>query len=214
MTETVDQMQQKLNCEAKQNEELNVDPNFGGDSSDSDTCVSEQSIAEQPFHLRLLFQNDWLSAEKSSESQAIQGHQTTHSAYLLYLAKRSLQKLIPSKDKISDHADSASVWLTMLHSFFPLPFSANCGNQVIACYEEMHSPSVDTLRLASWLLTVALIAEQLPPKHGSMEARVNERERQLLSKAISETVETKILAHDRLAGSVQGLSLSMQCIRL
>jgi hypothetical protein len=56
LTETVRQMQQKLNFQATQNEGVSVEQRFG--DYGFGLSISEQSIAEQPFHFRLLFQND------------------------------------------------------------------------------------------------------------------------------------------------------------
>lgn len=197
-----------------QNGELNVGQTFAG-SSDGHSSVSELSIAEQPSHLRLLFQNNWLSLDHLSQGGVIKSHETTKAACLLSTARNSLQGLIPSKDEIFRLTHSCSEWLIMLHSFFQLPFGAKCGMELIASYQEMHSPNVDTMRLASWLLDVALIAEQLPPKYESMEARLDQRERQKwLSNAISEAVDNTILVHDILTGSIHGLSVFIQFIRL
>jgi hypothetical protein len=215
LTETIRQMQQKLNFQTTQDEEVVVDQTFTGYTSDENRSVSEQSIAEQPFHLRLLFQNDWLSEDSSSTSQATEGYEATNTSHLSSIARKSLQKLIPSKDDISVYTSSASEWLTLLHSFFPLPSDVKFGEDMIACYEEMHCPDVDTIRLASWLLTVALMVEQLPPKNQTMESWLDKRERQKsLTKAVSATVENKILIHDALTSSVHGLSVFMLCIRL
>jgi hypothetical protein len=215
LTETVSQLQQKLNAKSTQKYESCVDQSFEGDASDGDSSTSEQSIAEQPFHLRLLFENDWLSTDGPSKSQVIQDQGTTNTARLLDIARDSLQVLIPSKDDILYHIDAASEWLSMLQTFFPLPCGAKCGAEVVACYEEMHSPNVDTICLASWLLTVALIAEQTPSEHQNTGAGLHERERQeSFSKAVSITVENKILVHDKLTCSILGVSVLLQFIRL
>jgi hypothetical protein len=213
LTETVRQMQEKLNVQATQNDDMSLEQLF--EDNGPGISVSEQSIAEQPFHLRLLFQNDWLSVEGPSESRARQGHGITSTAHLLAVARKSLQVLIPSKDEIFKNSDSASEWLSMLQSFFPLPCGTTRGEEVVAGYEEMHSPNVDPIKLASWMITVAMITEQLPQENVRMGIRLNNRQRHSsLSKAISATVEIKVLAYDTMTGSIEGLSLLMQFIRL
>lgn len=215
LTETVREMQRSLDCRPPLSEDPGLIRAFEDNSSGGSPSLSEQSIVEQPVHLRLLFENKSLSMIGLSESQTVQNLQTSNFAFLLASAKDSLQRLIPSMDEIYDLTNSASEWLITLHSFFPLPSGAKCQEEVTACYDDMHSPSVDTARLASWLLTVALIAEQLPPEPKSMETLNDDRRRQnRLSRAISDTVESKFLAHDTLMGSIQGLSISMQVIRL
>ncbi|KAJ5365218.1 hypothetical protein N7517_008104 [Penicillium concentricum] len=206
-------MQEKLNVQATQNGDMSLEQPF--EDNGPGISVSEQSIAEQPFHLRLLFQNDWLSIEGPSESRVRQGHGITSTAHPLAVARKSLQVLIPSKDEILKTSDSASEWLSMLQSFFPLPCGTTCGEEVVAGYEEMHSPNVDPIKLASWMVTVAMITEQLPQENVRMEIRLKNRQRHSsLSKAISTTVENKVLAYDTLTGSIEGLSLLMQFIRL
>lgn len=215
LTESIRQMQQDIKTKIVENEELSVGQSPEGDWSDGDSSASEQPLAEQPFHLRLLFENDWLCTDGASKNQAIQGHGTTQTSRLLSIARDSLQILIPPKDDISNHIGAASEWLNMLQMLFPLPSGAKCGTEVVSCYEEMQSPNVDTMRLASWLLTVALILQQTPSGHKNTKARLHERERQeSLSKTISRTVENRILAHDTLTCSILGVSVLLLFIRL
>ncbi|GKZ27415.1 hypothetical protein AbraIFM66951_004195 [Aspergillus brasiliensis] len=214
-------MQQKLHASATRSEPLTPDQIRGDSSSDDDPFMSEAaSIAEKPYHLRLLFHNDCLRMEGVLLSEASAAFDTgttsTTATRLLRIARNTLQRLIPPKREISDLTRSASKWLTMLHSFFPLPGGPKCGADIMADYEGMQNPNVDPVRLASWLLTVTLMAEQLPPEHQSRSARPNDGcdRKRWLSSAISEAVERNILSHDTLTGSIQGLSAFMWFIRL
>jgi hypothetical protein len=52
----------------------------------------------------------------------------------------------------------------MLQSFSPLPCGTTCGEEVVAGYEEMHRMNVDPIKLASWMITVAMITEHCHQK--------------------------------------------------
>jgi hypothetical protein len=210
-------MQEKLNVQATQNQDIAIDhgAEVNAEVNTAGVPVSDQLITEQPFHLRLLFQNDWLSVEGPSECQGIQGRSLTSTAHLLLVARNSLQILIPPKAEILKNSDSAFEWLSMLQSFFPLPCGTTSGEEFVARYEEMNGANVDPIKLASWMITVAMITEQLPPKNVTIDSELKEPQRaSSLSKAISATVENKILPYNTLIGSIQGLSLLMQFIRL
>ncbi|KAF9892267.1 hypothetical protein FE257_002044 [Aspergillus nanangensis] len=227
LTETVRQIQQNRQSPPTPNEQPLISRSVGGDtttsssssssssSSHGNSSVSEQCVTGKPLHLRLLFQNDWLSVDSFLDGQGMLGHETTNTARLLIVARDSLQRLIPSRIEIHELAHAASDWLALLHSLLPLSSGPRCGEELISCYEEMHDPNVDAVRLASWLLTVAFILEQMPPDNASKESRVDEHHPQnWRSRAISDTVESKILVHDSLTGSIQALSTFILFIRL
>lgn len=181
-------------------------------SPGNDSCVS---APDQPAHLRFLFQNDWLSVDGQQNKEHMHEHTSTGYTHSLDTARQALQNLIPSKDEISDLTEFASEWLEMLYAFFPLSFTASSRQEVLDCYEQMHTPDVDTMTLASWLLTVAIAVEQMPEKHEGSATWLRRGEGPLrLSRAISHTMETIVLCNDNLIGSIQGLTASMLFIRL
>ena len=182
----------------------------GGDSSASDIL-----IADQPSHLRSLFQNDCLSVDARRQNERLEDKRVKASVNLLNTARRALQMLIPSKDEVSDMARSASKWLTLLHTMLPHPFTARTQQEIVERYDIMCSPDVDAISVASWLLIIVITAQQAPGEHGSLDFQ-SRRSRGWLrfSSAVSNTVETTILSHDRLIGTVQGLAMAMHFIRL
>lgn len=111
------------------------------------------------------------------------------STHLLDIARQAMHKLVPSKTEISEITSSASEWLAMLHVLLPQPFVARSGREINDSYEEMCRPDVDTMSLASWLLCVAITAQQIPQQHDNSFGQPREIEGRLkLSKAISDTV--------------------------
>ncbi|KAL5344136.1 hypothetical protein BJX70DRAFT_393553 [Aspergillus crustosus] len=67
------------------------------------------------------------------------------------------------------------------------------------------------MKLASWLLTIALVVEQVPDDADSRSPTTRQTG---LPGKICHAVETTLLAHDGLVSSVHGLSICMQSIQL
>ncbi|KAK6837209.1 hypothetical protein RU639_001369 [Aspergillus parasiticus] len=174
-------------------------------------AVSREFITNKPSHLRLLFENHSLKMEEVQENPLLASKAATSPACLLDAARMSLQRLIPSRVEVNKLAEKVSEWVTVLDSLFPLPSVARSRVEVVTLYGEMERPNVDPIRLASWLLNIVYMAEQLPQEATHRDGREPQHE---LSSQISDTVETAVLAHDNLIGSIQGLSTYMQYIRL
>ncbi|KKK11851.1 hypothetical protein P175DRAFT_0559834 [Aspergillus ochraceoroseus IBT 24754] len=187
----------------------------GSDDSDGESSASEILNAEGPSHLRSLFQNDWLSVDTRRHDEQLQERRVKASAHLLEIARPALQKLIPSKEDTSDMTVYNYDWLNMLHMMIPQPFAAKSQQEMLKHYEEMCQPDVDVISLASWLLTVAITAQQFPRSSGNIESPPLSSQKRLdFSRAVSDTVENLILTHDRLVGTVQGLGMAIHFIRL
>jgi hypothetical protein len=172
------------------------------DSSDDSSVVGVPST-EQPSHLRSLFQNDWLSVDNRRQTEALQDPGTKASAHLLVVAKQELQKLIPPKDEFLRLAmsSSSSTWLVVLGDLLPQPFTVKSQHEFLESYNDMNKPDVDAMTLATWLLTVAITAQQ-------------EQKSSVFSRAVSAALESTILVHDRLVGTLQGLGIAVHFVRL
>ena len=187
----------------------------GTDDSDDDSSVSDVLAAEQPSHLRSLFQNDWLSVDTPRQNAQLQDRKAKASAHLLDVARLALQKLIPPKDELSHMTGSASKWLVLLHALLPQPSVVKSGQEILENYDNMHKPDVDAISLASWLLVVAVTAQKIPQEHDSPGTKFKKCQRlSVFSRAVSDTVEGTILSHDRLIGSIQGLGMAIHFLRL
>ncbi|THC91998.1 hypothetical protein EYZ11_008528 [Aspergillus tanneri] len=183
---------------------------LGDDSSGSDIDASHQ-----PAHIRSLFQNDWLSVDAHRQLDQPQDRRVKVPTHLFNLARQALQKLIPPKDEVLGIVRSASEWLPILHNLFPQPGAATCQQELFERFDEMCSPDVDAISLATWLLTVALTGQQSPQE--DISPHVQHRRSQEWSKfcrAVSNAVENNIMSHDRLVGTIPGLGMAMHFCRL
>ncbi|KAL3483179.1 hypothetical protein BJX62DRAFT_220709 [Aspergillus germanicus] len=186
-----------------------VDANNGPDASRD---LPRDFGVKRPSHLQLLFQNNWLRMEQVPHDLHPNRQLGTGSTQLLNIARAALQRVIPSKVDVYRMADRASPWLPVLYSLFPLPFTAKSQEELVSVYKEMKMPNVEPMRLASWLLTLSFIVEQLhqdQPGCGGLEQWPTG-----ISNEICNVVKMTVLAHDSLLSSIQGLSVFVQFIRL
>ncbi|KAF4636268.1 hypothetical protein G7Y89_g1818 [Cudoniella acicularis] len=183
----------------------------GADESDDSSSISDLISTDPPSHLRSLFQNDWVSVE----SKQLHDRQSKASAQLLDMARDTLQKLIPSKDEVSGIAKSASRWLVLLHNLLPQPFAVTSQQEMLEKYDEMHKPDVDAISLASWLLTIAITAQQIPERNGSPAFQLRSYQWYVsFHRTVFDTVERTIISHDRLISTIKGIGLAMHFFRL
>jgi hypothetical protein len=194
---------------------MHVGSSPGSDESDDDSSNSDVLTTNAPSHIRSLFQNDWLSVDTHPQGEELQDHKGKGCSQLLDTARHALQELIPSRDEVSSIASSASRWLILLHAVLPQPFAARSQEELLACYEEMRKPNVDPMILASWLLTIAITAQEIEQEHDSPAFQPKGTQRfSSFHRAVSEAVESTILCHDRLMSTVQGLGMAMHFFRL
>lgn len=188
----------------------------GAGDSEGGSSVGDLIDAEEPSHLRSLFQNHWLSVDMDSHDTRQQQERSTRaSAHLLEAARPQLQKLIPSKEDARDITMHAYDWLALLELIFPQPFAAKSQRDIMNNYEEISQPNVDIIRLTTWLLEVAITALQISQGPDLPESDCRMMQRKLsFSLSVSETVETTILAHDRLVGTLEGLGMALHFARL
>lgn len=215
LTRVVQGIESKLGGQPSRILATGDDSNSDHDDSDGESSASEVLAAEQGSHLRSLFQNDWLSVNTHRHEKQAQDRKEKSSAHLLEMARPRLQNLIPSKDEVCDIARFAFDWLAILHLMLPQPFTVRSQSEVLDIYNEMCRPDADVFDLASWLLTIAITAQQIPQDHTSPEDRSKKHHARVeLSQDITTTVEDVILSHDRLLGTVQGLGMAIHYIRL
>jgi hypothetical protein len=189
-------------------------PSPESDESDDDSSISTLLNTDPPAHIRSLFENDWITVD-TRRSEQVQDRQAKASAHLLDLARQALQKLIPSRDEFSSIASSASRWLNLLHTLLPQPFSCEFSQELLQNYDKMHEPDTDVIALATWLLVIAITAQQSPDEHGNPATQFKGYDRcSNFNRAVSNTVESTILCHDRLICTVPCLGMAMHLFRL
>lgn len=184
------------------------------DDSEAESSASEILVADQPSHLRSLFQNEWLSVDTHRDEEHLQERRKKNSD-LMEIARPRLQSLIPTKEVISEITSFAYDWLTVFQAILPQPFTVESRQEVLDRYEEMCRPDVDVIDLALWLLTIAISAQQIPQGPMSSEARFQMYRSHIeLCRQIINTVEDTLLCHDRLLGTVKGLGMLVHILRL
>lgn len=187
-------------------------PTPGSDESDDDSSNSDVLSEHAPSHLRSLFENDWLSVDAPRQGEQLQERRGKISSHLEHIARQALQELIPSKDEAADIAKHASTWIFLLHSLLPQPFSVQSEQDILETYDDMHKPDVDPMILASWLLTIALTAQQIPIYHNSPATQLKRSQR--FPKVLSDVIEGTILPHDRMICTIQGLGMALHFFRM
>ncbi|RFU24282.1 hypothetical protein B7463_g12060, partial [Scytalidium lignicola] len=216
--QTVHDLELKLGYQSTQTSGLVVaspGSNPETDDSDDNSSVSDVLTTEPPSHLRSLFQNEWLSMDTSQHIAHLQDRKSKTSTHLLDVARQALQRLIPSKQEVSDIDASASRWLVILHTLLPQPFAAKSYQDILDSYEEMHRPDVDAISLASWLLTIAITNQQFSREQHSPSTQYKDYQVvSSFSRAISDIVESTILPHERLICTVKGIGMAMHFCRL
>ncbi|KAL4793915.1 major facilitator superfamily domain-containing protein [Aspergillus venezuelensis] len=187
----------------------------GSDDSDAESTASEILIAEEPSQLRSLFQNDWLSVDTNKQHEHQTERRAKASAHLLGRIRPVLQKLIPSREETADMLVVTYDWLQMVHQMMPQPNIPLSNHEILEQYDEMCRPDVDVVALASWLLTLSITAQQVSQQPGSPEAQSPTSRRRIdFARAVSDTVESLVMTHDRLTGTIPGLSMCIHFIRL
>ncbi|KAJ9603200.1 hypothetical protein H2200_012495 [Cladophialophora chaetospira] len=210
-------IQSKLGYQAVDIEAAPVQPSASPaeDESEEDSDASDVLTTEQPSHLRSLFQNDWLSADVGGQDEQLQDRRAKAVAHLLNTARETLQKLIPSKEDVFSMAKTASKWLDLVAAILAQPFGINSQQELIDSYDDMLKPDVDTMTLAAWLLDLAVTVQQEPEAHGSPATSLKRFHRGSdFCRAVSEAVETTLISHDRLLGTIKGLGMAMHLLRL
>ena len=191
--------------------EPEVESGSGAEDSE-DSSIVDVTVAEQPSHLRSLFQNDWLSVDTRQQTEPVQDRKTKAAAQLLHIARQALQKLIPPRDEFEEIASSSSKWLFLLHTLLPQPFAILSQQELLGSYDDIQKPDVDAISLGTWLLTLAITAQQDPQAYGSPDTPTSNSS--YFCRAVSDTVENTILSHDRLVGTIKGLGMAMHFLRL
>ncbi|KAF7122641.1 hypothetical protein CNMCM5793_000666 [Aspergillus hiratsukae] len=183
--------------------------------SDVESSGSDFPMTDRPSHLRSLFQNDWLSVDTSRNDDKGEERQGKVSSQFSRLVRPRLQSLIPPKDEVQEIAGSSFDWLTMLHTLLPQPCSVVSQKELLVRYEEMRSPDVNIVTLASWLLALAITAQQLPQDTENREDQLKKGQKRTdLCRKIANTLEGTLLCHDRLLATAEGLGMAIHFSRL
>ncbi|KAL2871702.1 major facilitator superfamily domain-containing protein [Aspergillus lucknowensis] len=195
--------------------EQSTDHSLGADDSDGESSASEILISEGPSHLRSLFHNNWLSVDAHRRQEQTEERLAKASAPLHESVRPALQRLIPSKEETADMMVCTYDWLQIVHSMLPQPSVPDSQQEMLSRYEEMCQPDVDVVCLASWLMALSITAQQVPRETNNVGPQAGSAHRRLaFSRTVADTVESLVMAHDRLVGTVPGLGLGIHFCRL
>ncbi|KAF7590712.1 hypothetical protein BBP40_002503 [Aspergillus hancockii] len=187
----------------------------GPGDSDEESSGSDIPMAEKPAHLRSLFQNDWLSVDTGGNEQQAQQRLDKASTQLSIMARPRLQSLIPSKADVSEITTTAYDWLAILQGLFTHPLIIKSPMGLLESYDLMCRPDADVIALASWLITLALTAQQIPQELERSDVHKKRCfKRTELGRKIANTVESTLLCHDRLLGTIEALGMAVHFVRL
>ncbi|GAB1198653.1 hypothetical protein APSETT444_007980 [Aspergillus pseudonomiae] len=175
LTGVVNNIECKLGYKPSQIASSKDDRFSGSDDEEGESSGSDIPMAERPSHLQSLFQNHWLSADPCQHEQQAEQRMDKIFAQLSIDVRPKLQNMIPPKDEVADIARSPYDWLTLLHTLFPQPLMLKSPQELLKSYESMCSPNIDVIMLASWLLTLALTAQQIHPGQEDSDAWIKLR---------------------------------------
>ncbi|KAL3433562.1 hypothetical protein BDV09DRAFT_196655 [Aspergillus tetrazonus] len=215
LTKAVNNIEVKLGGNPSIQLDQTVTHSPGSDESDAESTASEMLITEEPSHLRSLFQNDWLTVDTNRRDEQLQERRVKASAHLAERVRPALQKLIPTKEQTAEMLVCNYDWLQMVHTMLPQPSVPSSRQEILDRYEEMCGQDVDIIALASWLLTLAITAQQVPQGGESPDSPSKGYHRRIdFARTVSDAIESLVLAHDRLVGTFQGLGMCIHFIRL
>lgn len=192
-----------------------------GDEDSMDTAESELdgfelSASHQPTHLRQLFDNDLLgSRHRDDTTWDERGYRTARPAVEMYLtiARRQLQRLLPSREDVSAIAGFTFSWMSIYTAMFPRIRMQTTAEEMVAQYDELCSPTANPMSLANLLVSLALTIRQIPAEEVRTLAP-GLRNVSRFADEVSETVDRTIASNDTLAATLDGIETSLLFTRL
>ena len=181
------------------------------DKSSSDSEVVEE---DPPNHLYSLFENDVLRTNAQANTKVKQEQSSRSVIASLNTARAELQRFIPPRSDIQMKSGHLMRWQRLLHEIMPMASLQASAEELSSSYDDMIQPDADTMNLATWLLGIAVVSQQVPPDASSPTGFMKHfQNRSNYVRALADTVETHILSHDSLIGSVKGIGLALMNAR-
>lgn len=186
------------------------------DTAESELDGFELSAAHQPTHLRQLFNNGLLGSRNPDDAEWDErDYRNSRPAVEMYLtiARRQLQKLLPSREEVSAIAGFTFSWMSIYVAMFPSIRMQTTADEMLAQYDELRSPNANPMSLANLLISLALTIRQIPaddvrslvPGLRNVSGFIDE---------VTETVDRTIASNDTLAATLDGIETSLLFTRL
>ncbi|KAK5077448.1 hypothetical protein LTR70_009716 [Exophiala xenobiotica] len=135
-----------------------------------DSSVSEGLTAAEPMHLQSLFDNELIRPSPRTRGSPDKGHDITKTnPPLLDAARKALQALIPPRNEARSMIEAGSTWLALIHSMLPPGLTSRSKDDMLACYDAMQKPDIETFELGTWLLDSVICAQHFPKSECSAE---------------------------------------------
>jgi hypothetical protein len=185
------------------------------DNADSELDGFELSASHQPTHLRQLFDNGLLGSQAADAVWEDNGHRSARPATEMYLtiARRQLQRLLPSREDVSAIAGFTFPWMSIYVAMFPRIRMQTTAEEMIGQYDELRSPTANPMSLANLLISLALTIRQIPA-NDVRSLSLGLRSVPRFVEEVSETVDRTIASNDMLAATLDGIETSLLFTRL
>ena len=177
--------------------------------SDSNSTSSGLSPKDPPTHLLQLFDNGLLSSDGYGPPPASRPTSSLHQTQ----GSSALRHLMPSREDMVIIIAHASSWMSMYRSLFPLMGVTKASEDILSQYDKLQDPNVDLVQIATLLLTVAITVQQAP-EDTSGHAAKSIRNASSFVKDVSDAVERIIVSDDTLAGTLEGIEITLLFVRL
>ncbi|EMC96144.1 hypothetical protein BAUCODRAFT_464900 [Baudoinia panamericana UAMH 10762] len=181
----------------------------GYDTESSD----ETSAANQPTHLRQLFQDgplDWKEHPAPDTPQRLMRHASVGRQQR---ARGALRKILPSREEAAAIADQSTTWIGLNESLFSIGHIPADKAAISRRWESAHEDSAEPTEIAMLLLTLALTAVQMPAD-AMPKSPIGLMHGHDFVHSVSDAVESLIVQDDTLAASIDGLEVSIIWARL
>jgi hypothetical protein len=185
------------------------------DNADSELDGFELSASHQPSHLRQLFDNGLLGSQAADAVWEDSGHRSARPATEMYLtiARRQLQRLLPSREDVSAIAGFTFPWMSIYVAMFPRIRMQTTAEEMIGQYDDLRSPDANPMSLANLLISLALTIRQIPA-NDVRSLSLGLRSVPRFVEEVSETVDRTIASNDMLAATMDGIETSLLFTRL
>ncbi|KAF2216615.1 hypothetical protein CERZMDRAFT_93908 [Cercospora zeae-maydis SCOH1-5] len=173
---------------------------------ESDTEEQHMQVGSQPpEHLRILFDNALIGPdERAPDFDNRPAERPSCSPRYLDQARAKLQTLVPARDDVIAVSSYAVTWMSLYFELFPATSATPTREEMMNQYEEMLRPDASPVTIASFLLSFAMTARQIP-RLKNVDSFV---------KSVMAVVDAAIVSHTGIASTVEGMSVTILYLRL
>ena len=172
----------------------------------------QEGPAAFPEHLRLLFDNALIGPDERSTSRVDEETPAQIcSARYMDAARVKLQQLMPSRDDVATVSSYAVPWMSLYYELFPSTSTTPNRDEMVDKHEHMLKSNADPVQIASFLMTFAITARQVPKGNEFLKG-YGDAHRYV--KVVMATVDAVIISHAGIASTIEGISVSVLFLRL